>query len=357
MKRIIVATSLLLVLLVGCSPKAKETIEERPNDQMVNSKNNDSTIRIQQLNTHADSFHFAVDWLTATDIVYVEKDDEHYFVKTFNTTTGHVELLHEDEAIIVDVFVHPSKRTLLLHTTTDSSSAVVKIISLEGKILDEISIASSELSIEWNKMDPTRVLFTAFYEDWSYDVFLYNGASNELNVLTMESPFPKWLGTEEIVFMKEQELFALHYKTGQYKRMEFGEVIFFDTYEDSLLMMQANGEGKAQIQISNGEGNVLSRWEMPIALQYGEWLFPNISWLSNDSVVIAATREGGELHEASAQFNLMYVKGDEQRVLVEEIEGAPLRCTADGEKCLSGFNKDKMIDVTTSETIEWVVYK
>ncbi len=34
------------------------------------------------------------------------------------------------------------------------TSAKVKIISLEGVVLDEISIASSELAIEWNDLDP-----------------------------------------------------------------------------------------------------------------------------------------------------------------------------------------------------------
>lgn len=358
MKQIIVTISIVLLLLVGCSPKAEETEQKQPSgNQMTIPPDDAKEFSLKKLIEDTSSFHFAVDWLTATDIVFVDKNDEHYFVKIFNTTTGKVNQVYESEAIIVDVIVHPSKETLLIHTTTDSSSAVVKILSIEGMVLDEISIASSELSIEWNKIDPTLVLLTAFYEDWSYDVFLYNGTSDEFNILTMESPFPKWLGTEKIVFVKEQALTVFHYKTAQYEQMVHREVLFFDTYEDSLLTMQVNDEEKVDVQIVSEEGDVLSRWEMPVAVQYGESLFPNMSWLGKDSVMMIGANKSGDPYEAGVQFNLVHVKGGEQRIIVEDVENAPLRCTMDGEMCLSGFNKDKLIHTITSKIINWVIYK
>ena len=101
--------------------------------------------------------------------------------------------------IIVDVLIHPSKEHILLHTSDNPTSATIKMISLEGVIHDEISIASSELAIEWNDLDPTLVLLTAFHQDWTYDVFLYNGKEEEFGLYSIEDPFPKWLGTRKIV--------------------------------------------------------------------------------------------------------------------------------------------------------------
>ena len=36
------------------------------------------------------------------------------------------------------------------------------------------------LAIEWNDIDPKLILLTAFYQDWTYDVFLYNGNRKNL---------------------------------------------------------------------------------------------------------------------------------------------------------------------------------
>ena len=60
--------------------------------------------------------------------------------------TGEIETCIKKSMIIIDAIIHPTKEYLLLHTSNNSTSATVKIISLEGVVQDEISIASSELS-------------------------------------------------------------------------------------------------------------------------------------------------------------------------------------------------------------------
>ena len=142
-------------------------------------------------------FHFVADWLTDSKIVFVEKDLEFYYVKTFDLATGEIETLYEDAAIIVDVLIHPSKEYILLHTTDNPTSATIKILSLDGIIHDEISIESSELAIEWNDLDPSLILLTAFHQDWTFDVFLYNGNKEMFGLIDIEDPFPKWYGTEK----------------------------------------------------------------------------------------------------------------------------------------------------------------
>ena len=70
--------------------------------------------------------------------------------------TGETETLYEEASIIIDVLIHPSKNYLLLHTSDNPTSATVKIISIDGIIQDEIEVASTELAIEWNDLNPPR---------------------------------------------------------------------------------------------------------------------------------------------------------------------------------------------------------
>ena len=65
-------------------------------------------------------------------------------------------------------------------------------------IQDEIEVASTELAIEWNDLNPSSVLLTAFHEDWTFDLFLYNGEHRYLGLLEIEDPFPKWFGENQI---------------------------------------------------------------------------------------------------------------------------------------------------------------
>ena len=51
-----------------------------------------------------------------------------YKVNSFDFETGKTDTLYEEESIIIDVLIHPSKKYLLLHTSDNSTSATVKIL-------------------------------------------------------------------------------------------------------------------------------------------------------------------------------------------------------------------------------------
>ncbi len=168
-KRILFVLSFAtFVLLTGCDKKVSDEelpVQTKPDEQK----------EMKVLEVDPAKFHFVADWLTDSEIVFVEKDNGYYYVKSFNLETAVISTLHEEAAIINDVLIHPSRNFILLHTTDNSTSATIKILSLDGTLHDEVSIESSELAIEWNDLDPSLLLLTAFHQDWSYDVFLYNG--------------------------------------------------------------------------------------------------------------------------------------------------------------------------------------
>ena len=205
-------------------------------------------------------FHFVADWLTDTKIVYVEKDEGFYKVNSFDLSTGETATLYEEQSIVIDVLIHPSKKYLLLHTSNNSTSATLKILTTDGIVQDEIEVASTELGIEWNDLDPAHP-FTAFYEDWTFDLFLYKGAESYLGLLSIDDPFPKWFGKEQIVIgyvedhpLDGGELLLFNPTTEEWTDLDTEGIVYFDTYEQSLLTVRINEVGDAHYVLSELDG-------------------------------------------------------------------------------------------------------
>lgn len=364
LRKVLIMFSSIFILLAGCSMKneeimMKETGKSSPSLDDTHKIEN----KVKTLSADSSTFHFVADWLSNTEIVFVEKDDSVYYVKTFNTTTGAVTTLYEESAIIVDVLIHPSKNALLLHTTDSTSSAVIKIVALDGILLNEVSIASSELAIEWNDIDETLVLLTAFQQDWTFDVALYNGKEDDLQFIPLEDPFPKWLGAEKIVTVDAtersldgEELITYNVLTEEYERSGVIGAVHFDTYKDTLLTVQLSEETKANYTILTEDGKVLSTWTMPGVSNDSEWAFPEINWVSSETVIIASTESEGQLNGLEKPFKLFRITDGVQEPVAEEVLTSSLRCSPDGIICLTGYGYENLIDTKSKEEITWLVF-
>ena len=143
MKKRAIVISLALLLLLSCE-KSNIGIDEVEVEAPRTDDSNDEieVDNFKTLELDAARFHFVVGWLNDAEIVFVEKEESIYLLKKINVETGETATLYNESMIIIDAKIHPTKERILLHTSSDSSSATVKVISLEGIVLDEISIAS-----------------------------------------------------------------------------------------------------------------------------------------------------------------------------------------------------------------------
>ena len=143
-----------VLLVTGCTEKTNEIIEsptaiEKPgNNELIEEEISKSLV------ADPAKFHFVADWLTESKVIYVEKENGHYQVNSFDFESGQTDTLYEDDSMIIDVLIHPSKKYLLLHTSDNAASATVKIVTMDGTVHDEVIVASTELAIEWNDTDP-----------------------------------------------------------------------------------------------------------------------------------------------------------------------------------------------------------
>lgn len=348
--------------MTGCTAKTDDNMKGNPLDNEPIEQVDVIDEEIGKILT-ADpaKFHFVADWLTDKKIVYVEKDEGFYKVNTFDLNTGETDTLHEEKSIVIDVLIHPSKKYLLLHTSDNSTSATIKILSTDGIIQDEIEVASTELAIEWNDLDPSLILLTAFYQDWTFDLFLYKGAESYLGLLPIEDPFPKWFGTEQIVigYMEDHpldggELLLYNPTTEEWGDLGVDGVIYYDTYEQSLLTVKINEAGDAHYELSESNGRLLSEWTLPAVSNYSEWVVLEVEWASNHTVFLRAPAIGGQLDELSSPFRLIQEKEGQQQVITEDIAAGFLRCSPSGLTCITGSSATTLIDIETAEERIWL---
>ena len=256
MRRKLFAFSVATLLLTGCTEKSND-LSEKPVD-IEQDTPQESIIEKKYETFIADpaTFHFTADWLTDSKILFVEKDAGIYQVKSFDFDTGKTETLHEESSIIIELLIHPSKKFLLLHTSDNPTSAKVKILTTDGILQNEIEVASTELAIEWNDLDPSLVLLTAFHQDWTYDLFLFNGQEADFGLLEIEDPFPKWYGDNRIAIGSAENhvldggrIQIYMPLTETWDTLDLEGVIYFDTFEDSLLTMQMDDDETAIYRI------------------------------------------------------------------------------------------------------------
>lgn len=362
MKRVAILICILLLILTGCTKPLDDPskgIEEMDEQQQVIDEVEDESIK--QFNANRATFHFVVDWLNDSEIVFVEKNGNVYVVKSFNIHTGEIRTIYEDTMIIANVLIHPTEDYLLIHTTENPYAATIKIVSMDGVVQNEVSVESSEIHIEWNDLNPFYFLVTAFHQDWSYDVFMFDGEQNNLQLVSIENPFPKWLGVENVIFTSQEnhpldgdKLFMYHVLTGEIS--DYGEehVIFYDSFKDFLLYMKVNEKEQSEYTIENMEKTELAHWSMPTVSNYSEWVIPDIQWIASDLLFLSRAKESSQLDELDEPFELIKVEGNEQTIIDAEPSSFMIKCTSDAKWCMSGETLDRVMELASGKEEQWL---
>lgn len=354
MKRIVAIIGVVVFMLAGCSEKIEKTDEEDV-DNETKPKQEEVKKEIQQLIIDESIFHFIVDWLSDDEVLFVEKEAKEYRLKAFNIYTKAMKTIYADENMIADVLVHPSKDYFLIQTSTSASSATVKMISLDGVVQNEVTIESTELAIEWNDLDPALLLLTAFYEDWSYDAFYFNGSTNDLTVLSIENPFPKWLGVNHFVHsgsLEGEQIAIYDVQTGEKEWLNERSIAYFDTFEDTLLVVQMTKDEKAAYTIVNKAQDVLMSWMMPFSEGDAGQEIPHFEWIDETSVLSLRPMEGERF--VNVLYELVKFEGEEETALMSNLENARLVCSPNKKKCLTGDGLEQLLDLEKMTKTSWL---
>lgn len=352
MKKILVVIGLVFVVLGGCSGEVED--QQKENDGHAETNTEKVREEIERFLVNRDSFHFLVDWLSNEEVLFVEKAAESYRLNAFNIYSQEIRLVYEEEDVIADVFIHPTKEALLVHTTALQEAATVKMVTLDGVVHNEITLESSELAIEWNDMNKSYLLVTAFYEDWSYDTFFFDCSLNELTLLSIESPFPKWFGTNQFLFKDTSNhdgLFVYDIETSKKESFIAEDVVFYDTFKETLFIAQATADEQMRYTLLNREQKVRANWTAAGTVQQDTRY---IAWLEEDSVLLLQPEKGKG--QATSTYELVRYDVDRETVLIGDLLNTELICSPDGQKCITGYSLENMLMLEEKTVMPWLQY-
>lgn len=353
MKRVIVIVGLALLTLAGCIKE--ENIIQNEQKTVQQEVGTD----LQQLQIDSTALHFVVGWLSNEELLFVEKnDDATYILKSFNLLTKELTTIYESDAIITNVFIHPLKESFLIHTSTSTTAATVKIVTIDGFVQSEVTIESTELEIAWSDVNQSHVLFTAFYDDWSFDVFFFNGTNNSLKLLSIEDPFPKWFGEEQFITtveeLGEENLYVHNVLSEEVEKIAHKDSIYFDTYQDTLFTVKETENEQLSYEIVNANGERLASEHVPNRHNYGEFVTYHTEWLMNDQLVFFEPSEE-DMFGMATHYQLMKFDEEGVEMILEHMDDANIACSPDGENCLIGKQLEQVLNMNTYEMNNWLL--
>ena len=325
-------------LLIGCTQSEEDETEVQPTEN--ESPPEEQSMEI--LTTTEDDIRFVVGWLNETTILYVDQYDTKDRLQSFDLKTGDIHTVFTNTSIISEVQIHSSALQILVKTADNSTEAIIHILDHTGATLNQVSINSTEVEIQWNDMDASQLLITAFAEDWSYEIMRFDANDDTLVSLELANPFPGWLGIEELVYMEDTDILKESLSTGE-KTMLANDANQFHSAKSQVLIEAFEGE-HIRYSILDSKGEVKSTW----LAEDDSFMMEQVVFIDETTLMMTVTDQT----EIMPTSFLVEIQEGEEVMRQELSEGGSLDCK--GHKCLTGYNLDTWVDIETDEVVKWL---
>lgn len=325
-------------LLIGCTQPDEDEMEIQPTENEVSPEAQSMEI----LTVSEDAIRFVVGWLNETTILYVDHHETEDRLQSFNLKTGEILTIFTDASTISEVQVHRSVSQLLVKTADDSTEATIHILDRTGAPLNEILVESSELEIQWNDIDASQLLITAFAEDWSYDIMRYDANDDTLTAVEIPDPFPRWLGAKEIVYMVDTDVLKESLTAQEKTTLAKGINQFYSAHNQVLI--ETFESEKIRYSVLDATGEMNSTW----LVEDDSFVMEQAAFVNDSTWMMTVTNQT----EMMPTSFLVQVENGKEVKREKLTEGGSLDCN--DNKCLTGYSLDTWIDIETGESVKWL---
>ncbi|WP_040758118.1 hypothetical protein [Sporosarcina newyorkensis] len=332
---------LLALFLVGCEQNEIEKTEEK--DPLVVDE---EVLSVKTLKTSEENLRFVAGWLDDMNIAYVDHHDAEDRLQVFNLKTGEIHTIYTDASIISEVLIHRSKKQLLVKTSDTSTEANMTVIDTEGQVLDELTVESSELEIQWNDAEASKLLISAFREDWSYQVFLYDMNEKSLEPIELTDPFPQWMGEDQLVYLEGSTIVKESLQTSERSEL-VSEVNSFHASSEQLVV-EIPDEEQTRFTVLDANGEEKHTWQA----EHSSETIEDVEFIDDDNIIMSTNLSSDNQEGMSTMVQV--IDGEAIKRYDPEVEGGLLNCSPDGGACLVGYRMDTLIDLQTGKTTQWL---
>ena len=304
----------------------------------------------------ADPFSLSViGWMSNGDVLLNESRDGVSVISQYHIFSGKKTERIKLDLPVTSAEISPNREFLLLHTSPNPYEADLQIFRTDTfqEVYKE-SFESSEIAYVWNGNDETKLLITAFYEDWSYKTYIIDTSKKESESVELPQPFAEWLDEKRMLMldwdMENPDILAhliVSSKT-ETEKIEGEEYYFIKSWPGLVLAVGVSSEdfGVAEYIFFNQHLKPIFSFQVPHISQYSGWMVPYFDYLeeSKDFLMIEP-KESGEigLYEGGFQLTKRNMETGEKTMIAESIENEPFTCSPNGQYCLLGFSSDEIL--------------
>ncbi|KIL44396.1 hypothetical protein [Jeotgalibacillus soli] len=359
---------LLCLLGTACSQEKLATIHQEPSGEHQQteeiSKPVSKSLSVTPLVLPKSSFHSVIGWLDEYEVLYVIDKHDEYQLMVYNIKTGESSELLEESGSLIQADLSPSNDYLLLHNADTSTKAEVLIIQLST--LDVVwhhEIESAELMYEWNPYDESKLLFTAFEEDWSYQMWIGDYQLNKWEAIEGVPPFVHWSSQNTLVYQDETRANDDNKQGSLYEysidrsedRIISNNIVAFDQFSSYRMTVKLAEEKNEALYYFENDDEIVS-FVIPAA----DFNLPEYDYIEDDNSMISFKLSKQESNESEAMHYQLVkwdIKNQHEEVINDYLQNEPISCSPAGERCLYGYQLTSIIDANTGNVEPLILYE
>lgn len=353
---------IIFFFLSSCNLNTTTVPPKTDNPPVGNSQPNEEKI-LKTYSTANSTFDRVVGWVSETSLVIIERDRDEFQLYSYDVYSAEKLLITTVNKPITHVKIHPFKKHLAIIMSDNSLQATIKIVNIEGKTIDELTIESSEIFVDWNPTNVNLLLITAFNKDWTFDSFSYSSLTQEMTIVPTLHPILKWSSEDSLVvinWIAEDALLGgtiseISIPTSEVSESEDSGYIYFDMNKDLFVSVKIDQINEEFVyHLTNVMTNEVKVYRMPALSNYSQWFVPEIFWTEEGSFLTYIASKPGLIDSFDGELQLAEFNLDSQKIKDPEFSYMPLQCTPSGNQCLTGTRSEEIWNLGSGDIFKWL---
>lgn len=352
------------MIVSGCQPTTPPELLKPPKVTKTEQEKPLIKEEVSRLSIPRVNFDRVVGWVTNKEILYVIHQQSQSSLRLYHTETGESNEITKIVDPIIEVRIHPDLTKLAVVTSSNSLSATIHIFSISGEKIDELTVESSEMYWDWDSSHNDQLFFSAFYEDWTFDSFIYLGKTKEINRIETTDPFGKWGydSTIQMINWPENDALSggslreLNSKTMSFQDSTDSRIIYVESYKEMNLIVRISEDQQLFLYtVTNNKDGKSATYEMPAISNYSQWFVPEIDWLDDGTIVTFVAKESGLMDAIPNDYTLVRLTHETtSKTSIWEGPYEPFTCTPSGQHCLIGVELKGILKVGGNVLKPWI---
>ncbi|MYL33479.1 hypothetical protein GLW05_07695 [Pontibacillus yanchengensis] len=306
-------------------------------------------------------------WLDDQTVVYTRSLYEETELVSYNIVTGKKEVIYISQEPISKVVTSTNQTYLFLEATGKQNQTVLTIINQKGEELYSTEKHVQKVTVAWNPFVEEKGLLSLYLGAQQTKVVPFDVNQSKLFEAIPVNPYVRWLSPSQVVYFEWGEGMNLQADVYQYtiqngkKQVHSHQVNGFEASVDSYLLLKVNAEQEQmQFQFHDKETKKLqSSFTIPmLQSNSGYYWTPSYEWHEKTNTLYTyAPKYAASLFEYEESYKLITYnpKEDIKRVIQNNVEHTPIKCSPSGKYCLMGYQSTKLIDVD-EQHVRQIIY-